>query len=256
MLLHKLQSDFLQGVYTEDPQHPTLENIAEPGGLSASAHFEIYRASIFGGLLKSLSEIYPVCKALVGDRFFDAMALAHIRRTPSRQPDLNLYGEDFPEFVSVFPAASGLPYLSDMARLEWAWHQAYWAADHERLTPGSVANLQEERHGALVFRLPPSATLLESDYPLLHIRHVALDETEDEILDLDQESGIKLIIWREELELRMASLTDDEWRLLCVLRQGRPFGEVCRHFDKNPTNVPLDKLLLKVFHQGWLAGFS
>lgn len=253
MLLHKLQSEFLQGVYTEDPQHSILENISEPGELSASAHFEIYRASIFGGLLKSLTEIYPVCKALVGDRFFDAMALTHIRRSPSRQHDLNLYGEDFPVFVLVYPPVSGLPYLSDMAQLEWAWHRAYWAADHERLTPDLIANIQEERHGELVFRLPPSATLLESDYPLLHIRHLALDETEDEILDLDQESEVKLIIWREELELRMASLTDDEWRLLCVLRQGRPFGEVCGHFDKNPTKVPLDKLLLKVFHQGWLA---
>lgn len=256
MLLHELQSNFLQGVYADDQLHPILESIAEPGGLSATQHFDIYRASIFGGLLKSLTEIYPLCKSLVGDRFFNAMALAFLRRTLSRQPDLNLFGKDFSEFISIFPPASDLPYLPDMTRLEWAWHRAYWATDHRPLGPGSIANIPGERHGELVFRLPPSTTLLESDFPLLHIRHIALDETEDEVVDLNKEGGVKLIIWREDLELRIAPVTDDEWQLLRVLQQGGPFAKVCTHFDETPTSVPLDKLLLNVLHKGWLAEFT
>jgi hypothetical protein len=250
-----MQSGFLHGVYTDEKQHPVLASIAGTRKLSAKEHFDIYRSSIFGGLLKSLTDIYPVCKTLVGDLFFDAMTLAYIRRTPSRQPDLNHYGDDFPEFISEFRPASELPYLPDMARLEWAWHRAYWAADHRPLDPGSIASMPEEQQGEIVFRLPPSATLLESNYPLLHIRNVALDETEDKLVDLDQENGLRLMIWREDLELRMAPLTNAEWQLLCLFHQGIQFQEVCAHFNETPTSLPLNKLLLNVFHYGWLAGF-
>lgn len=252
MTLHDMQSDFLHGVYTDDEQHPMLDSIAGTRNLSATEHFDIYRSSIFGGLLNSLTDIYPVCKALVGDVFFDAMALTYIRRTPSRQPDLNHYGDDFPEFISGFPPVSGLPYLPDMARLEWAWHRAYWAADHRPLDPDSIVSIPEEERGGMIFRLPPSATLLESDYPLLHIRKMALDETEDEFVDLDRENGVRLIIWREDMELRIAPLKNDEWQLLRLFHQGSPFQEVCTHFDETPTSLPLNRLLLNVFHHGWL----
>lgn len=89
----------------------------------------IYRANAIANATAALRAAYPVCVQLVGDTFFDALARAHWLAHPSTCGDLGRYGATFATFVQGFAPAAALPYLSDVARLEWAVHEASAAPD-------------------------------------------------------------------------------------------------------------------------------
>ena len=57
---------------------------------------------------------------------------------PPRSPLLFQYGGSFADFIAGFAPAAPLPYLRDMARLEYAQGLAYHAADREPLPPASL----------------------------------------------------------------------------------------------------------------------
>ena len=65
---------------------------------------------------------------LVGEGFFRYAASQFIRQYPSKSGDLNEFGYEFPEFLETFEPAAKLNYLPDVARLELAYHEAYYAS--------------------------------------------------------------------------------------------------------------------------------
>ena len=68
---------------------------------------------------KVLGSAFPVVRQLVGEEFFSALARAYGMAHPSDNPDLNRFGAAFAGFLRDFPHVAELPYLPDMARLEW-----------------------------------------------------------------------------------------------------------------------------------------
>jgi len=112
---------------------------------------------------------------LVGTPFFYASVDAFVRAHPSRSGDLNEYGDTFGEFLAEYPPASELPYLADVARLEWAIDEANRATD-STIAPdivlGALAVLPAEHLPASRLRIEPSCRLLASRFPVLRIWHV------------------------------------------------------------------------------------
>jgi hypothetical protein len=99
----------------------------------------IYRANAAAAIAKALAAAYPVVRRVVGDEFFDGLARAFRCGTPSTSGDLGDYGAGFADFLAAFPPARALPYLCDLARLEWAAHRAYGAADAPPWEAGTLA---------------------------------------------------------------------------------------------------------------------
>ena len=63
----------------------------------------------------------------------------------------------------------GAPYLGDLARLEFAWLEAYHAAEAQPLPLAAIAALTAEQLVAARLRLHPSVRLLRSDYAVERI---------------------------------------------------------------------------------------
>ena len=108
-------------------------------------------------------------KRLVGDEFFGAMAHAFVLREPPVSPLLIHYGETFAAFIEEFDAAAPLPYLADVARLEFARGRAYHAADAEPLQRAAFAALPAGRIGSARVMLHPSVGIVASRFPVLSI---------------------------------------------------------------------------------------
>src|SRR5918911_1682786 len=69
--------------------------------------FAVYRNNVYVSLVAALATRFPVCRALVGDDFFGAMARDFVAAHPPRSPLLMTYGDDFGDFIDGFaPAAS------------------------------------------------------------------------------------------------------------------------------------------------------
>src|SRR5260370_23822662 len=94
------------------------------GGVSAADRLSIYRNTLYGTLTNALRLSYPAVHRLVGAEFFEASAQKFIEDEPPRGAYLDDYGAGFPDFLARFPAAASVPYLPDVARLEWAVSRA------------------------------------------------------------------------------------------------------------------------------------
>lgn len=162
--LHEVQSLFRGAMFgVEAPE--LLEAIAGDG-LQPTARLQIYRHHVLTSLTEALKTIFPVVCRLVDVRFFAYAADAYIRQQPPVQPCLFEYGASFPAFLAAFPPCQGLPYLADVAQLEWALNAAYHAPEHVPVTVDTLRSIPAEQLGDVCLQIDPARHLLHSVWPV------------------------------------------------------------------------------------------
>ena len=238
---------------SDGPQlHAISQHILASRGMTSAQHVKIYKSAILGTLERALGNIYPVCRRLVGKEFFEGMARKYAYQTPSTSPDLANFGDEFAAFIADFEPAAALTYLADVATLEWHWHRAFNAADETVIDTAALADVPESETGRIVFRLPVSATLIASDFPIQHIWKVNQPDWKgSQVVDLD-DGGCQLIVWRQQYEMRIDELDDPAWRLLNGVAHAVPFEALAEYAD-TPN---LDVLLPSCVQHGWIADFK
>ena len=135
-------------------------------GGPAGRRFDIYRNNVVAALIEALGEAFPVVRALVGEAFFKAMAGVHVRAQPPSSPRMMFYGEGFASFLESFPPAGGLPYLPDVARLEYARRLAYHAADEPAADPAMLGGLDAAALPEVRLPLQAACHILRSAHPV------------------------------------------------------------------------------------------
>jgi hypothetical protein len=138
-------------------------------GLTPAQRIAIYRNNVLGNYRKVMAATYPVVQRLLGPQRFGDVIEAFVRAYPSSRGDVNRYGGELSRFLSTYAPARELPYLPDVARLEWAIDQANIAAEAGALDLAALAGVPEGALGELRFKLHPSAQLVLSTYPIFHI---------------------------------------------------------------------------------------
>jgi len=129
----------------------------------------IYRANMVAAADKALSAAYPVIRQVVGDEFFHGLAREYQRGTPSTSGDLTGFGARFDDFLATFEHTQSMPYLPELARLEWAAHLAYGAADAPGWDVAALAAIPPERQDAIRFQWSPGLAVVRSAFPVVRI---------------------------------------------------------------------------------------
>lgn len=212
--LRELQRDFLQSVFSGDDR--ITDRIVDHGP-DAAHRLAIYRNNTLLGLTEALENGFPVVRRLVGDAFFDGLARAFIAAHPPRSGCLIEYGERFPVFVAGYAPAACLPYLCDVAELEWLCQQSRHEADVAPPQLSGLASVPAARYGELRFRLHPSARWMVSRYPLHRIWEVNQSGySGDDRVDL-REGGCRLMIFRPGWNVEIHRLQPGEHCFLTTL---------------------------------------
>jgi Putative DNA-binding domain len=162
--LRELQAGF-RGALLAGDEHAVAPHVMDDG-LTASVRLAVYRHHVFTSLTAVLEAAYPVVCRLVDRRFFGWVADGYIRAHPPAAPCLFEYGADLPGFLATFEACAHLPWLADVARLEWAMAAALHAPDAAPLDPEVWRTLAPRALATLTLRLDPSVTLLSSPWPI------------------------------------------------------------------------------------------
>lgn len=150
MSRHDYFSQFLHAVWHGESGHPLVAS------LLAQPAFAVYRNTIFKGCVDALSANYPAVRRLVGEQWFQGVALAYARRHMPDDACLIAYGDGFPDFLDSVDAVRELPYLPGVARLDRYWSESHLAADDAPLdTAGLHAVLASGRDVQLA---PQAAT--------------------------------------------------------------------------------------------------
>jgi hypothetical protein len=256
MKLARLQSLFQQALLTNEPSAPVLQHIIADHRLSASQRLNIYRHSRQAVLVNALKHSYPVCLALVGERCFNGLARCYVTQQSESPVSIQAYGAGFADFVDHFSPADSVPYLADVARLEWAMSQASIGADAPAMDFVGLAQVDETQQKNLCFQLPDNATLLTSDYPVDRIWELhQTDLMANPVVNLPQ-GEVKLIIWRKQSDILCERLTREQWFVLQAIQNGYNFADICRQYVLQPQWCPIEDVLPVIMTHGWLTGFT
>ncbi|MDR3413641.1 MAG: DNA-binding domain-containing protein [Formivibrio sp.] len=153
-----------------------------------------YRNNVRENRVTSLASSYPTVCALVGNEFFEATARVYCERNPSASANLHEDGEPFPAFLASFPPVSDLPYLPDVARLDWALHRSHYAPDVAALPGEALASLPLADFANATPVLHPAMTLVQSwEWPIGSI----LDYHHGGPLPGGSKGGEAVWVWRD-----------------------------------------------------------
>lgn len=165
-MLRDLQTQMARSLL-EDFKAPPPEGLVAGDAARAAARFMIHRGNVIESLVNALGHSFPAVKAVAGDGNFRVLAAAYVRASPPPKPQLLSYGATFPDFAAGHAAAMrDFPFLADLARLEWAMSEAYYAEEAPALAPETLGAVAPERLPALRLSLHPAARLLVSEFPL------------------------------------------------------------------------------------------
>ena len=213
--------------------------------VQAERRLAIYRANVAASIARALGAAYPLIRQVVGEEFFDALARAHLAAQPSTSGDLHDYGASFAGFVAGFAHTQSLPYLPDLARLEWAVHRAYGAADASPIDTATLAAIPAERQGALRFVLADGSAVIESAHPVLRIWQIHQPGFDGEF-GVDWTIGERALVAREGLRVSASALTSGEAAFLRAVLAGEAFADAAGAAFAADADVDLGALLGRV----------
>lgn len=204
--LRKIQEDFRASVLgREDVIAPHVEVSRGP----KARRIAVYRNTVQASLTDVLAVAFPVVKRIVGDSFFATLAHRFIAAHPPQMPQLSAYGAGLPAFIATAEPLKPLPYLVDVARLEWARGEAYFAADGEALAAEHLARVPPDSLPDLHLALHPATRVISSRYPIHRIWQVNQPEITD-VPEIDLSVAEAAIVSRPAFQVstRQLSLGD------------------------------------------------
>ncbi len=151
-------------------------------------HQNNYRESLSDALLG----LFPLCTAFVGEVFLKQALRHFVMDCPPVEAALYGYGKGLAAFLQTYPAAETVPYLADLARLEWYTHEL--ANVDEVPAFDDVAAAQGALYAGLRLKLHNNARLLLSDYPIYDLWRVATEQCPPEDLSMENSSQAVLLV--------------------------------------------------------------
>jgi hypothetical protein len=251
--LASMQAAFATSLLARDdsvPGHVTSGNHTAP-----LKRFNVYRNNVFASLTETLRARFPVVARLVGEAFFRAMASAFAGAHPPRSPALLEYGADFPDFLAGFDPVQALPYLPDVARLEWLRHAAYHARDLDPMDGASLAAVSSHDIGRVVLQLHPSAGLIASAYPVFSIwRTNALDA---EVRPIGPEMGGEAaLVLRPRLDVVTMLLPPGGGAFIGAIAEGAELASAAETAMTDASDFALAEVLGACIARGAFTDFS
>ena len=139
----------------------------------------VHRNTVLAAVAQALRLSYAAVDRLVGESFFDRMAVGYARAAPPRAPQLDEYGAGFAAWVAAFPGTESLPYIGELARFEWALSEL---GRRCVLTDGGPVVALE---GGARLRFAAPLRLFESPYPVDALRAAILADDTATVAALD-----------------------------------------------------------------------
>lgn len=171
MSLSIIQKTFSESILTPngDIQPELASAFKQYSPDELSARLSIYRNNTYTSLVAALSETFTNIVHTVGEEFFSVLAKEFIQESPPKTASLIQYGDSFPKFIQQHERIQQLPYLSDLAKLDFARNMAYYAEEKPSLTQTDYAALSPEQLINSVVTPNSSVVLLRSPYAIYSI---------------------------------------------------------------------------------------
>lgn len=248
--LAELQTRFRRALFDEHDRG--LPAMIHADGVAPRARIELYRHHVRASLTGALRATYPVVCRLVGDAFFERVAWDYIRDEPPRSPLLFEYGRGFAGFLDHEPACGALPYLPDVAQLEWTINCVVHEEDEPAVGRDALAGIAPAAAPRIRLEFRSNIAYVASRWPVEAIWRGNQPGIEPPEIDLD--SGGSLLELRCTADrLMLRPLSSAAFAFRTALAEGQQLGAAAEAAFAEDEAFDLAAALEAVIAEGLVA---
>jgi hypothetical protein len=278
-VMRSLTPDLQMQSVTEQGQSTSeiIASYVKPNSLLSSfERMEIYNRQYWFRAIDAVSEDFPALNAMLGPERFDKLVLAYLRKNPSTSFTLRNLGAKLPDWVATHRELAGPRHklAIDIARLEWAYVEAFDAASLVPLESQDIAGMGADS----IVRLQPHVQLLHLQYPVDELVLVVHKETPEAdivsnavseyrqtsraTLPRVRRSDIYLAVHRFDNSVYYRRVEREEFLLLAALRDRHSIATAIRiAFEASNMAPQLQAVKLQEYFAhaselGWLCSFQ
>jgi len=218
--LNCLQERFLSAIKKESDSF--LADITPASELSPTECVEIYSRGYAARLTEALGETFEATWWVLGDEEFFSLCQMYIQRTPSFHYDLSDYGTDFTDFLGKTNQSAEIPFLVELAKFELLFKRIFHKAN--LMSQAGICSSATSLNDKLKLTLSPSASLLESQYPVYTIWKNRTESLEC-INSIDLSKAENLLMYKQNSQVFVRCLERDEFVLMAALAQQKSLNE-------------------------------
>lgn len=249
--LHDWQCQFAQWLLSSDTQQGNIQQSALTIG-----HLErlgLYRNNVFANITHSLQSIFPVLERLIGASCFSSLCHCFIQQSPPEKAALNHYGGQLADFISCQAAFNEYPYLSDVARLEWAVHRAFLQPKLKSIDSNILASLANHNLLDIHLFLASSVQLVKSKFPIQSIwqanQPTVVNPPTVHLVEKDE----YLVVFREGDHFVIAPIPSSEWLFLHAIDHTASLNQASERAFVSSADFDLAASLQKYVGSGVIA---
>ena len=195
-------------------------------GTAGAERLAVYASGYLARAREALLEAYEAVHYVVGESAFSSLAMNYAERYPSHDYNLSVFGRHLPELLKCSPLAQHLPFLRDLACLEWAVREAFHAFDQLPLGTDRLfsLSLEEWERSRLIFQ--PSVSAVASSWPILDIWTSRTQPRRSLNVDLKNRPQ-QVLVYRNRGAVTCELMNVYQKTILKGLLAGRTLGDVC-----------------------------
>ncbi|TCG04080.1 DUF2063 domain-containing protein [Paraburkholderia steynii] len=201
-------------------------------GFAPDARLSIYRNTATAVLVNAICLAFPAVQRLVGAACFEGAARRFIDASPPNSAWLDEYGAAFPAFLARLPEVASVPYLADVAQLEWQVNEVLHAPD---IPPLDVARLASLDEAALRLCPHPAVRIVRCAFPADAIWRAVLEQDDSAMRSIQLGDGpVYLLVQRTAEGVDVVRLGDGEHRIATALFAGQAIRDalsIAPHVD-------------------------
>ena len=216
--LKSLQQD-MAALILKDIASERLLGSIEKTPLSAKDRLQVHKNNYRLTLSAALIDIYPVLMSFVGHEWLEAALKKFVLEYPPQDACLSGYGGKLADFLKGFEPAAAMPYLVDIARLEWAIYDCQNAKEDKVLSAQEWHDIAGTGIQNQSLQFVQAHQFISSDYPLLDLWQAGSGLEVDGEIDLSS-GGVRLLVIRPHTEVVLFALKEDEYAFLRSLQKG------------------------------------
>ena len=219
----------------------SVANYVKPNGrLSSFERLEIYTRQYWFRLIAAVSEDFPALNAMLGPKRFDELILNYLEENPSTSFNLRDLGAQLPSWLEDHPEFTGahLDLAVDVARLEWAYIEAFDSATMPPLDERDLAALQSTSMLALQPHLQLLALRYAAEKVVLavHKNKPDVDIVSNAVIERKTSKQVRLpkprrsptylVVHRYQNSVYYRRIDREAFLLLSAVQEGKPLAIV------------------------------
>ncbi|MCG3204715.1 MAG: hypothetical protein KCHDKBKB_01431 [Elusimicrobia bacterium] len=209
-------------------QHPLqhcLQVIGETPTVNRETRLSIYGNAYFARIVDALEANYSSVKNIVGTRPFNDWARKYLICYPSTFKSIDDVGHKFSHFLSQTPLNKKFPFVAELAKVEWAAHQSFFADDTPPLNTSLLNKIPKQKWPQLKLRFDPSVKLLKLSWPVDDLWRRDGKINRQQIKKIRRGTSHVVIYRLPDKQVRISRLSRIQFSFLSLLHSGRPLGK-------------------------------